>query len=65
MVILLVVIVIVGDVEERLFWGGRSREGVERRKGTWATLVGRGEWGARGDVGHSEGEIEIAEEGHR
>jgi hypothetical protein len=61
----LVIIVIVRDVEEGLFWGGRSREGVERRKGTWATVVGEGYWRTRGDVGHSEGVIVIAEEGHR
>jgi hypothetical protein len=53
----LLVIVIVGDVEERLFWSGRTREGFERGKSTWARLVGEGDWGAGGDVGHSEREI--------
>ena len=62
MVFLLLVIVIGRDVEERLFWSGRSREGVEGRKSTWARLVGGCDWGAGGDVGHSEGETEMAEE---
>jgi hypothetical protein len=57
----LFIVIIVRDVEERFFGGGRSRKGVKRRKSTGATLVGESNGGgAGGDVGHSEGR-----EGHR
>lgn len=55
MVFVLVIVIIVRNVEEGFFWGGRSGKGVKRRKSTGATLVGKSDGGA-GDVGHSEGE---------
>jgi hypothetical protein len=54
MLFLLVIVIIVRDVEEGFFGGGRSREGVKRGKSPGATLVGESDGGA-GDVGHSEG----------
>lgn len=60
MVFLLVVITL--NVKEGFFWVGSFWEGVERCKGTGATLVGESDGGTGGDVGHSV--REMVEEGH-